>query len=142
MQREYGSAVLLHKITKPTAWRGGAQILEKEEEDVRLLDRCEAKRKEWAKHWQCNEVVQKFGGQAVENEELKTSEEALPSLKECGLEKVSKLFTAKTGVGCDGCHPKGPLDLTEETREDIVEFLEKVEQSGKWPQQARTTMFF
>ena len=25
-----GDAGLLHKITKPTAWRGGAQILEKE----------------------------------------------------------------------------------------------------------------
>ena len=32
-----GSAGFLHKITKPAAWRGGAQILEKEEEDVRLL---------------------------------------------------------------------------------------------------------
>ena len=32
-----GSARLLHKITKPTAWRGGAQILKKEEEDARLL---------------------------------------------------------------------------------------------------------
>ena len=33
-----GSAGLLHKLTKPTAWRGGAQILKKEEEDARLLD--------------------------------------------------------------------------------------------------------
>ena len=32
--------------------------------------------------------------------------------------------------------------LTKETRVEIVEFLEKVEQSGKWPQQACTTMFF
>ena len=46
------------KITKPRAWRGGAQIPKKEEEDVRLFDRCEAKRKEWAKHWQCDESVQ------------------------------------------------------------------------------------
>ena len=38
--------------------RGGTQILE-EEEDARLLDRCEAKREEWAKHWQCDESVQK-----------------------------------------------------------------------------------
>ena len=53
-----GSAGLLHKITKPAARRGGAQILEKEEEGVRLLDRCEAKREEWAKHWQCDECVQ------------------------------------------------------------------------------------
>ena len=39
-----GSARLLHKITKPTMWRRGVQILEKEEEDARMLDRCEAKR--------------------------------------------------------------------------------------------------
>ena len=38
-----GSVGLLHKKSR--------QILKKEEEDVRLLDRCEAKRKEWAKHW-------------------------------------------------------------------------------------------
>ena len=48
------SAGLHHRITKPTSWRGGVQILKKEEEDARLLDRCEAKRKEWAKHWQCD----------------------------------------------------------------------------------------
>ena len=39
-----GSAGLLHKITKPTPWRGGAQILKKEEDDARLLVRCVAKR--------------------------------------------------------------------------------------------------
>ena len=44
-----GSAGLLHKISKPAPWRGGAQILKKKE-DARLLDRCEAKMKEWAKH--------------------------------------------------------------------------------------------
>ena len=46
--------------------------------------------------------------------------------------KVSRLYTGKTGVGCDGFHPKFPLDLTEGTTGEIVE--EKVEQSGKWPQ--------
>ena len=40
-----GSAGLLHKITMPTSWRGGAQILKREEGDVRQLDFCEAKRK-------------------------------------------------------------------------------------------------
>ena len=42
MKSAEGSAGLLHDITKPTAWRGGTQILKKEEEDARLLDRCEA----------------------------------------------------------------------------------------------------
>ena len=76
------------------------------------------------------------------NEELRKLEEALPRLKECPLEIVSRLHKAKKGVGCDGFHPKVPLDLTEETRGEIVEFVEKVEQSGQWPQQACTTMFF
>ena len=38
--------------------------------------------------------------------------------------------------------PKVRLDLTSETRGEVVEFLEKAEQSGKWPQKACTTMFF
>ena len=62
--------------------------------------------------------------------------------EECLLEEVSRLFKAKTGVGCDGFHPKVPLNLTKEPRGKIMEFLEKVEQSGKWRQQACTTMFF
>ena len=37
--------------------------------------------------------------------------------------------------------PKVPGDLTKVTRGELAEFLEKVEQSGKWPQHARTTMF-
>ena len=113
-----GNAGLLHKITKPTAGRGGAQISKKEEEDARLLDRCEAKRKECARHWACDESVQNLEDKPWKNEEMKRLEEALPMLKECDLEKVSRLHKAKTGVGCDGFHPKVPSDLTEETRVD------------------------
>ena len=36
------------------------------------------------------------------NEELRRSEEALPRLKEGDLEKTSRMYKAKTGVGCDG----------------------------------------
>ena len=70
------------KITKPTTWRGGTKILKKEEEGVRLLDRWEAKREEWAKQWQCDESVQKVEDKPRKNEELKRLEEALPRLKE------------------------------------------------------------
>ena len=42
----------------PQHGEGGVQILKKEEEDARLLDRCEPKRKEWAKHWLCDEEGQ------------------------------------------------------------------------------------
>ena len=142
IQSAEGSAGLLHKIKKPAAWRGG-QIQKSEEEDTRLLYRCEAKRKEWAKHSQCDENVQNMADKPWKIWELlKKLEEALPRLKECELEKVSRLCKAKTGVGFDGSHPRIPLDLTKETRREIVEMLEEVEQCGKWPQQACTTMFF
>ena len=78
----------------------------------------------------------------MENEELKRLEEAPPRLKECDLEKEPRLYKAKTRVGCDGFHPKVPLDLTKETRGELVEVPKKVEQSGKWRHQACTTMFF
>ena len=61
-----GSAVLLHKMTKEEE----VQRL-KTEDDARLLDRCEAKRKEWAQHWQRDESVQNVGDKPWKNEELK-----------------------------------------------------------------------
>ena len=118
------------------------QILKKEEEDARLLDLCEAKRKEWATHWQCDEETQNMQNKPWTNEDLKKLEEASPRLKDCFLGRAAGLYKAKTGVGCDGFHPKVPLELTKATSGEIVEILEKVEQSGKWPQQACTTMFF
>ena len=111
-----GSAGTLHEITKPTAWRGGTQILKKEEEDTRMLDRCEAKRKEWAKHWQCDEDVQNMKDKPWKHEELKKFEEALPRLKECEWKQCVEIVQGKTGVGCGGFHPKVPLDLTKETK--------------------------
>ena len=69
------------------------------------------------KHWQCDAEVQ-----IVEEKPWKN--EALPRLKECHLEEVSRLYKAKTGRGCDGFHLKVPLDLTKETRGEIVNFLE------------------
>ena len=46
----------------------------------------------------------------------------LAILKDSDLAKAAKIYKAKTGVGCD------PLDLTRETRGEVVEFFEKVEQ--------------
>ena len=57
--------------------------------------------------------------------------------------KASRMCKAKTGVGCDGFHLQVPLDFDKRNeRRNCGEFLEKVEQSGNWPQQACTTMFF
>ena len=53
-----GSAGLLREITKPTAWRGGVQILMKEEENAQPMARCEEKSRVWAKQWHCDVDVQ------------------------------------------------------------------------------------
>ena len=70
-----GRTDFLHKITKPTAWRGGVQILKEEEEDAKLLSRCEEKRKEWAKHWQCETKVQDQKDKTWRHAELKSLKE-------------------------------------------------------------------
>ena len=57
-------------------WRGGVQILEKEEEDAMLLDRCEANKKDWSKHWQCDEEAQSMQDKPWRNEGLRKGEEA------------------------------------------------------------------
>ena len=98
------------------AWRGGVQILKEIAEDAKLLDRCEAKKKNGQeRHWQCGEDVQNMEDKPWKNEELKKLEETLPMLEECELEEVSRLHKAKTGVGCNGFHPKVHLDLTIQT---------------------------
>ena len=92
---------VLDFFTKSQSRRGGG-----EEDNANLLELCEAKRKEWSKHWQCNEEIQNMQNKPWRNEAAKESEEALPRLKEGHLEMTSRLYKAKTGVGCDGFHPK------------------------------------
>ena len=68
------------------------------------------------------------------NEEMKNLEKDMLKLLE-NLEKADKSYKAKTGVVCDGFHPKVSLDLTKETRGKVVDVLDKVEQFGRWLQQ-------
>ena len=85
-----GSAGLLHKITKPTAWRGEAQILKKKEEDARLLDRCER-----GKNGQSIGSVMRACGT------LRTS----LGKRRVRIGKSFEISTREnTGAGCDGCH--------------------------------------
>ena len=88
-----------HKVEQmiKSAEGSAAWIWGKEEEDARLSDRCEAKRNEFSKHWQCDEDVQNMQDKPWRNEELRRSEEALPRLKEGDLEEASRLYKAKTG---------------------------------------------
>ena len=45
--------------------------LDVSKKDAKQLARCEEKRKEWAKHWRCNKMVQDWN-EPWENEVLKT----------------------------------------------------------------------
>ena len=128
-----GSAVLVSCTRSQSPQYGGAQTLQKEEEDARLLDLCEAKKEEWAKHWSCGENVQNVEDKFWKKEELRKFEEALPRLKEYEWKKVSRLYKAKTGVGCDGFHPKSSPGFAKRGEKSW---------SYKWPQQACTVMFF
>ena len=106
-------------------WRGrGVQILKEEEEDAKPLARCEEKKKEWAKRWQCDTKVQDLKDKPWRNDELKDLEEDMSRLKESGLEKAARTCKAKTTSG------------------EVVEFLVKVKQCGSLLQQACTMMFF
>ena len=80
-------AGFLHRITKPTALRGGLQVLEVSEQDATPLRRCEEERKEWTKHWQCDFEVEGAENKPWWNEELRSLEEGLPRLKKENLEK-------------------------------------------------------
>ena len=73
--------------------------MEKEKEDARLLDRCEAKRKEWSVHWQCYESVQNMEDKPWKSEELKKLEEDLPRLRECDVEKSVEIVPGKDRSG-------------------------------------------
>ena len=80
--------------------------------DVKPLARCEAKRKEWAKHCQSDTMVQDHEDMPWRNGELKTLDGDMPRLLEKELQMAAKSCKAKTGVGCDGFHPMVPLDST------------------------------
>ena len=72
-----GSAGFLHQFTKPQHGEEVHRFWKQEEEDARFMGRCEAMRKEWAKPWQCGEIVQNMEDKRWKNEELKEREEAL-----------------------------------------------------------------
>ena len=99
--------------------------MKKEEEDGRLLDRCEAKREQWAKHWHCDERVQNIEDKPWENEELVKLDEALPKAKRVQFGEGVEIVQAKDKSGTAMTSTqKSLLDSTEETRGEEMEFLE------------------
>ena len=81
--------------SKPTV-QGGVQVLDEVETDVEPLRKCQVKRKERAKHWQCNTKVQDLKDKHWRNEGLQSLEEGLPSQREAQVEMES----ARCGTHC------------------------------------------
>ena len=77
-----------------------------------------------------DERVQNMEDKPRRNDELKKLEDALPRPKVCDLEKAWTLYKAKTGVGCDGFHPKVSLDFDKRNKRRSNGILGKVE--TKW----------
>ena len=75
---------------------------------TRCLVGCQLKRKEWAKHWQCDTEVRNLEDKPCRNEELKNLEEDMPRLKESDLEKTAgedrdAMAFIQSVVGFDTC---------------------------------------
>ena len=76
-----GGAGILHNITKPRPWRGGAQVIENAFEDAQPLKRVEAKRQEWREQLQVDTREQLMDDKPWENDALHDLEKALPPLQ-------------------------------------------------------------
>ena len=87
-----GGAGWLHRISKPTVWRGGIQILREEEDNNRPMERREEKKKELAKHWQCKAEEHNLYDTPWGNDELTKREDAMARLAEREFEKVAKCY--------------------------------------------------
>ena len=57
----------------------------------------EKKRKEWAKHWQCDSEAQGTEDRPWRNEQLRNFEEGLSRLREDSLENAARSYTDNTG---------------------------------------------
>ena len=66
-------------------------------EGARPMKRCQGKRKERTKHWQCDSQAQGAGDKPWRNEELRNLDEGLPGLREGKLERAARSYRATNG---------------------------------------------
>ena len=83
--------------------------LKKEEEDARLLDRCEAKRKEWSK--QCDESVQYLGDKPWKNEEVQKIGGSAAKAKRVQIRKSFEMVQGENRSGMRWLPPKSSPGL-------------------------------
>ena len=105
---------MLHQVTKPTPWMGGASLLATPEEDAPKEARIWIKFKEWHHHWQVGHEVQSQD-KPCESLHLREQDEALAPLKVGMLRKAASACKVTT------------LDLGDECCSRIHALLHKVE---------------
>ena len=123
---------MLHQVTGPTPWRGGATLFRTPEEDAAEGARIGTKFQEW---YCIGKLVKSFWIQIKpsDDQELRSNKEALPPLKVRALRRAAAECEVRTVLGMDSFHPWVPLDLTDDCCERIFTMLHKVEMAGKWP---------
>ena len=119
------------------------QNLKEIAEDAKLLDRCEAKKKNGQeRHRQCGEDVQNIGRQALEKGGVEKVGGSIANAGRVRVGRSVEIVQGKDRSWMQWLPPQSPPEFDNTNDGKIVEFLEKVELSGRLPQQACTTMFF
>ena len=90
-----------------------------EGEDSKPIAKCDEERLVWAKHLQCDAVVQDLEDTPWRNKEQRNFEEGLAKPKPENVEMTAKSNNAIVGACCDGFIPRLSPDLSTDTRADI-----------------------
>ena len=102
---------MLHTITKPRPWRGGAHVSEDVFEDAQTLKRVEVEEARVEGTLAGRYARTSDRPQALDNRALQDLEEALLPMKAEELKRAASSDKATEGVGADGFLPKVPLDF-------------------------------
>ena len=87
-------------------------------EDARLSGRCEAKREEWTKHWQCDESVQNLEDTLWTNEELTKIRGSLTKAKRVRFGKGFEILRDEHRSGMRRLPPKSSLGIDKKKQEE------------------------
>ena len=102
--------------------------------------RC--KGKELTKHRQCKDDVQNLEDKSAEKWGIEEIRGSFVQATRVRIDKGFEIVHDDNKSGIRRTPSESSLDQTKELRGQIAEPLEKMKQSGKWPQQVCTTMFF
>ena len=103
------------------------------EEGAKPLAKCEDKRKEWEKHWQCDTKVRDLKDKQWRNDEFKNLVGDMRGWKRAILRRQREITRQRQEYDVKAFTAKFRWTCQKETRGEVVEFLEKVEECGRWP---------